>query len=284
MHEASFEKMRAVRNTYVTSAMARPVRVLDIGSGSGEGSLTYRDLFPEPDFTYAGLDIVQGPNVDIVPADTFAWTELASESFDLVISGQTFEHNPYFWITAAEIARVLTPGGLAVIIAPSSGKVHRHPYDCWRFYPDSGAAICAYVGLDLAESLIEHPSRQRPIGGDRQWHDALIVAHKPTFPAAVERESFYARIDAIVATRTSSPPTAEPEAGPAASAYLAAFTLDRPASTRARRFFVRHAPPWMGRLRNQVRGGIRSETHARGAAAFPWPPEGVLAQSPEVSV
>ena len=72
-------------------------------------------------FDYVGLDIAAGKNVDMVPGDPFCWTEIESESFDLVISGNMLEHNPYFWITVAEIARVLVQDGLTVLIAPSSG-------------------------------------------------------------------------------------------------------------------------------------------------------------------
>ncbi len=47
---------------------------------------------------------------------------------------------------------MLTPDGLVAVIAPSGGYVHQYPLDCWRFYPDSWGALCAYVGLTLEES------------------------------------------------------------------------------------------------------------------------------------
>ena len=103
------------------------------------GSLTYRSLFPPPAFDYTGLDIEDGHNVDLVAPNPFSW-DLPSESFDVVISGQMFEHNAYPWITMAEIARITAQGGLIAIIAPSNGQSHRVPFDCWRFYPDSSAS------------------------------------------------------------------------------------------------------------------------------------------------
>jgi SAM-dependent methyltransferase len=266
MHEASFEMMRAFRNAYV-APIDRPLRVLDVGSGSRPGVLTYGQLFEVPDFEYVGLDIEAGYNVDVVPDDPFSWPTIETESFDLVISGQTFEHNPYFWITAAEIARVLVPGGLTAIIAPSAGKVHRYPYDCWRFYPDSWSATCTYVGLDLEESFIDAPSPDRPIGGARMWHDSLMVARKPSVVSA----DFYRRLDAIVATRTSSPSPAEPKAGPAAAAYVGAHTLEHPRWTRWRLALVHHAPRVLRPVRNRLHADNRRRTLARGAAALPWP-------------
>jgi SAM-dependent methyltransferase len=203
VHAASFEKMRAFRATYLDEKRG-PLRVLDIGSCCGPGSLTYRALFSPPRFEYTGLDIGAGHNVDVVPKDPFSWAELEDESFDVVISGQTFEHNSYFWITAAEIARVLVPGGLTAVIAPSAGHPHRFPVDCWRFYPDSWAAICAYVGLELVESYREEVSWRKTIPGV-YWRDAMMVAAKPEFGNEAERCAFYDRLFAIVATRTEAP-------------------------------------------------------------------------------
>jgi SAM-dependent methyltransferase len=272
MHEASFEKMRAVRNTYLVPLADRPIRVLDVGSGAGEGTLSYRDIFRQPDFEYVGLDIEDGPNVNVVPKDPFCWAELGNESFDVVISGQTFEHNPYFWITAAEISRVLAQGGLAAIIAPSSGRVHRFPLDCWRFYPDSWAATCAYVGLEMLESSIEQWSAARPIAGAKQWHDAMMVARKPVFSSDAVAEAFYDRVGAIVATRTGSPMSMAQRPAPATEAYLAAHTLEHPLSTRLRRGFIHHAPRSMRPFVNRMQATLRRESLSRGESALPWPP------------
>jgi predicted O-methyltransferase YrrM len=41
---------------------------------------------------------------------------------------------------------------MAFVIAPSSGPVHRYPVDCYRFYPDSFAAIAEWCGLRLVHS------------------------------------------------------------------------------------------------------------------------------------
>jgi SAM-dependent methyltransferase len=276
MHEASFEKMRAFRNTYLTPR-GRPIRVLDVGSGSNPGTISYRDLFATSDFEYVGLDIAAGHNVDLVPDDPFSWSGIAAGSFDLVISGQAFEHNPYFWITAAEIARVLVPNGLTAVIAPSAGRVHRFPHDCWRFYPDSWAAISAYVGLELVESFTEQPSPDRPIGGSRQWLDAMMIARKPEVCGA----DFYGRLEAIVATRPTTK-LAEPQAGPAAQAYMDAHTLPHPLTTRLEQTFVRHAPHWLAPLRRRFVAHLRHQSDRRGDAALPWPPAG-SPDAPEVA-
>jgi len=174
-------------------------RVLDIGAKSygGHGADdTYRPLFDDR-FRYVGMDIEAGDNVDLVQGEGYLWPAIPNQSFDLCISGQTFEHNPFFWITTAEIARVLSPGGLALIIAPGASLVHRFPYDCWRFYPDAWAALCAMTGLELVESYFESDATAFVVPGGN-WRDSVMVARKPVLGAA-ESQAFHARLDAITA-------------------------------------------------------------------------------------
>ncbi|MGH3337484.1 MAG: class I SAM-dependent methyltransferase [Propionibacteriaceae bacterium] len=44
------------------------------------------------------------------------------ESFDLVMSNATLEHDKHFWLSLAEMRRVLAPGGLLIIGAPGYVK------------------------------------------------------------------------------------------------------------------------------------------------------------------
>jgi SAM-dependent methyltransferase len=96
---------------------------------------------------------------------------------DVVISGQVLEHAEYFWITALEMARVLKPGGLICLIAPSAGPEHRYPVDCWRFYPDGMRAIAKFAHLDCLEVKTAWDNF-----GDHEsdmWHDTVAVMRKP---------------------------------------------------------------------------------------------------------
>jgi len=146
MNATGMAKLRAFRDTYVPLGSS----VLDVGSWS-TGTLSARNVFPNERYGYVGLDIVEGNNVDLTVADAYKWDEVENETFDAVICSNTYEHNPYFWITTAEIARVLKPGGYACILAPSSGGVHRYPLDCWRLCPDATAALAGYTGLEPIE-------------------------------------------------------------------------------------------------------------------------------------
>ena len=198
MHFSSYVKAQTFLAVYGNDLPRSDgrIRVLEIGSKIHLGQDTYRELFSAPTYAYIGLDIEPGPNVDIVPTKEFVWDEVADCSNDLCISGQTFEHNPYFWITFAEMARILTPGGLAFVVAPGSGHVHRYPLDCWRFYPDSWAALCALTGMELLECYFEDDQlASRVVGG--AWRDSAVVARKPLMSAGA-LGAYHQRLASIV--------------------------------------------------------------------------------------
>ncbi|MGJ7901626.1 methyltransferase domain-containing protein [Lysobacter sp. 1R34A] len=122
--------------------------VIDIGSYDVNGS--YRTLFGNPRWNYVGIDLEAGPGVDVVLSSPYE-LPMASNSVDLVISGQAFEHVEFFWMSWLEMLRVLKPGGRIFLIAPSRGPEHRYPQDCWRFYPDGYRALAKFGGCELVE-------------------------------------------------------------------------------------------------------------------------------------
>jgi len=139
----------------------RPVRVVDLGSAAVNGS--YRELFGDKT-EYIGLDLESGPGVDMVLADPYR-LPFADASIDLVVSGQMLEHCPNFWRVFTEISRVLKTEGLAFIIAPSAGPIHRYPVDCYRFYPDSYEALADWANLRVVDSWLDERGPWRDLVG-----------------------------------------------------------------------------------------------------------------------
>lgn len=221
MHRSSYLKAKAFVDTYLRPAAHQPLSVLEIGSKCYESQDTCRSLFGGMDVNYLGLDVEPGPGVDLVPAHPFVWRELQDEAFDACLCVQVFEHNPFFWITFAEIARVLKQGGLALVIAPGRGPVHRYPADCWRFFPDAWSSLCAYTGLELKETFFEDSDDRR---GDPSlmWADSCAIVRKPKFANTNDGDHFHRRLSGIVATAPDTFPEAGPntEIGPALSGYL----------------------------------------------------------------
>jgi len=106
---------------------------LDVGSFDGNGN--YRGLIEGRGWTYKGLDICPGKNVDVVTTDPYRFP-FERETFDVVISGSTMEHVKAIWLWVPELVRVLKPGGLLAIHTHMAWAYHPHPVDCWRIMPD----------------------------------------------------------------------------------------------------------------------------------------------------
>jgi SAM-dependent methyltransferase len=196
MHESSYFKVKSFVENYVDFSSDQSIKILDVGSMIvTTDALTYRSIFEGKSVQYIGLDVAPGLNVDFVPVDPYSWSELPDESIDVIVSGQAFEHIPYFWITTAEMSRVLKPGGLLCLVFPSSGAVHRYPFDCWRFYPDSAQALTQYVCLELLEAYTEQKHFRKRV--TTQWKDTLVIARK----ASSHDRSSAARLKSIVESR-----------------------------------------------------------------------------------
>ncbi|MGQ7794681.1 class I SAM-dependent methyltransferase [Faunimonas sp. B44] len=189
MHPTSITKMRAFAAEYLSKYNNQTLEILDVGSQCIDVQESYRPIFTRPGWRYRGLDMTQGPNVDIKVADPYRWDEVADCSIDVVVSGQALEHIEFPWRTIEEINKVLRPGGLACLIAPSAGQEHRYPADCWRIYPDGMSALAKSVGLVTVELFADW--------GLGPWQDTFAVLQKPFQPG--EMTSFPLQLDLQVA-------------------------------------------------------------------------------------
>jgi SAM-dependent methyltransferase len=146
----------------------RRYRVLDFGSGTSRNqTLTHRSLLAEYDVDYTGVDIREGDNIDLVMKKPYK-IPLKSRSVDIVLSGQVFEHIPFFWASLLEIARVMKPRAYFLLTVPSRGHVHTE-IDCWRFYPDGLRSMAAWSRLNLVEAFTDFPPAIP--GRTRRKHD-----------------------------------------------------------------------------------------------------------------
>ncbi|MGB9498501.1 MAG: methyltransferase domain-containing protein [Dissulfuribacterales bacterium] len=176
MHQSSFDKMLAFKTKYLDALNDKPIVILDLGSLDVNGS--YQEIFDRPAWHYRGLDMTPGKNVDIVLKNPYHWKEVGSNSVDVLVSGQAFEHIEFFWISMLEIARVLKPGGLCCIIAPSGGYEHKYPVDCWRFYPDGFSALARFARLKVIEVSTQWELDDRYDKRSNSWHDSMLVCRK----------------------------------------------------------------------------------------------------------
>lgn len=96
----------------------RSKKILEIGSYDVNGVV--RSLFGECK-SYVGVDLTDGPGVDIIASGHEVGYD--DESFDLTISCECFEHNPYWLETFENMVRMTKPGGLTVFTCASRGRL-----------------------------------------------------------------------------------------------------------------------------------------------------------------
>lgn len=138
MHVSALNHGQLFFDTYLGSSSEQTI--LDIGAQNVNGSL--RQCAPAGSH-YIGVDFVPGSGVDVVLDDPYRLA-FADASIDVVVSSSCFEHIEFFWLMFNEALRVLVPDGLLYLNAPANGDFHRYPVDCWRFYPDAGAALARW--------------------------------------------------------------------------------------------------------------------------------------------
>jgi SAM-dependent methyltransferase len=108
----------------IRRAGVRPERALEVGGLMGADSLL---RFPE----LAGaerycLNLVELPSEDGITAVAGNANDMRDvfkdDQFDLVLCSATLEHDKRFWLSVAEMQRVLKPGGLLIISVPGYVK------------------------------------------------------------------------------------------------------------------------------------------------------------------
>ncbi|MFE0135040.1 class I SAM-dependent methyltransferase [Streptomyces sp. NPDC059037] len=170
MHQSAYEQMELCVEQYMPKGKRH--RVVDLGARISDGQTrTHKALLEGHDTEYVGVDVLDGRNVDAVMTKPYR-IPVKSRSADFLISGQAFEHIPFFWATMLEIARVLKPNGIAFVTAPSRGHVH-DAQDCWRYYPDGFRALAAYTRLELREAYTDFP----PMKGIRHAYGSIDAKH-----------------------------------------------------------------------------------------------------------
>jgi SAM-dependent methyltransferase len=174
MHASSLENMAILYNELILGEFINGrdrIVVLDIGGANVNGS--YRDIFTNKKISYVAADLAANEGVDIVLHDPYR-IPVPDGTFDLVISGQTFEHCEFFWLAFREMVRVVKDDGFVFLIAPSAGAIHRYPVDCYRFYPDSYAALAKYAKCYLERCWRDERG---------PWND-LVGVFRKHFPVA----------------------------------------------------------------------------------------------------
>jgi SAM-dependent methyltransferase len=140
--------------TAFAHSLPEGTRLLDAGAGEAP----YRDLFAQCD--YRTHDWPGSPHTGAAKADVIAdIAELPIEdgSLDAILCTEVLEHVRGPHRAAAELRRVLAPGGRVLITVPFVGELHEEPYDFQRFTSHGLRALLEDAGF--TDIVV------RPLGG-----------------------------------------------------------------------------------------------------------------------
>jgi SAM-dependent methyltransferase len=152
MHQSAFDLMARE----LTALPFQSARVLDVGSLSVNGSL--RPLVEGLGWTYVGLDVRAGVNVDVVAEDPYRFP-FEDGAFDLVLTACALHNVERIWLLFPEMARVLKPGGALVAHTVCQWGENRHPKDYWRIQTDGLVALLELPGTLENIRVEQHDNR-----------------------------------------------------------------------------------------------------------------------------
>jgi SAM-dependent methyltransferase len=106
--------------------------VLEVGSREYGSTSSLRGFYTGE---YVGVDMSEGPGVDVVADLTETTGPLGTGRFALVICCSVLEHVRKPWRFAENLTRVVRPGGLLYMSVPWVWRFHAYPDDYYRFSP-----------------------------------------------------------------------------------------------------------------------------------------------------
>ena len=108
-------------------------KILEVGSYDVNGSLRpFVENFKPTE--YIGVDVENGPGVDVMLSAEELISKFGKDCFDVVISTELLEHVENWQGVISNIKNVCKPGGLILITTRSYGfPYHPFPNDYWRY-------------------------------------------------------------------------------------------------------------------------------------------------------
>lgn len=146
--------------------------VLELGTRRWESNRpTHHQAWVPNAASYVKADFMDGQDVDVV-ADAHDLEPFADHSFDAVVAVSVWEHLERPWIAAQQVARVLRPGGVAMIATHQTFPIHGYPSDYFRFSDRALDLLFTDAGLEVVVCLHVYPCTIKPPAEVTRWNPA----------------------------------------------------------------------------------------------------------------
>jgi SAM-dependent methyltransferase len=147
-HPAQHNYIKYVKNKFPDQFSNK--QVVEIGSLNING--TVRIFFDN--CYYVGLDVAEGKDVDVIcEGQKF---DAPTESFDVAISCECFEHNPEWVDTFKNMYRLVRPGGMIIMTCATTGRAE---HGTTRTTPQD-SPLTIGLGWDYYKNLTEKDFRE----------------------------------------------------------------------------------------------------------------------------
>lgn len=164
------------------------LNVLEIGSRARSGIVRKHQFGASNNYT--GMDILPGPNVDLV-GDIHKLSQLVEKnSFDAIAGFSVIEHVAMPWKAAIEINKVLKTGGRCLLHTHQTWPVHESPCDFWRYSEDTWRTIFnAATGFRVVEAASGGAATIHPLIQDNKSDEFERALGYTSSTALVEKIS-----------------------------------------------------------------------------------------------
>jgi Glycosyl transferases group 1/Methyltransferase domain len=157
--------------------------ILEVGSCDVNGSVR-PILEAHGPASYLGVDGSPGPRVDRVVDCGDLLATFGDTGFDIVVTTEMLEHVADWRRCMANLAAVVTEGGMLVLTTRSPGyPYHAYPDDYWRYTPKVMKGILKALGLEVLECYPDPDPQspgvvakaRKPAGWDIPLESALLA-------------------------------------------------------------------------------------------------------------